>query len=183
MQRIIINPVVKDVTTFIHTASETNNESTQVEVRLMPGGGTPLHYHRNFSETFIAIEGTLAVSAGKGKIVMLEPGDTATIPPGKVHRFFNPGPQKIRFNVVINPGHTGFEHALYILYGLAGDGLTDNKGVPKKLSHMAIIGEMSEMYLPGVFRLMQPLFRVIATRARKKGVEQQLIEKYCRLYN
>ena len=182
MQRIIINPVIKDVTTFLRTARETNNESTQVEVRLMPGGGTPLHFHRNFSETFIAVEGILGISTGKGKNIMLQPGDTATVQPGQVHRFFNPGKQKIRFNVVINPGNTGFENALYILYGLAGDGLTDKKGVPKKLEHLAIVGEMSEMYLPGMFRLMQPLFRLIAKRARKRGLENQLIEKYCRLY-
>ena len=183
MQRTIINPVLKDVTTFIRTARETNNESTQVEVRLMPGGGTPLHYHRNFSETFIAVEGQLGLSTGKGKSITLGPGDTATIPPGQVHRFFNPGKQKIRFKVVINPGHTGFENALYILYGLAGDGLTDQKGVPKKLEHLAIVGEMSEMYLPGVFRILQPVFRVIASRARRRGEEDLLIEKYCRLYS
>jgi mannose-6-phosphate isomerase-like protein (cupin superfamily) len=182
MQRIIVNPVLKDMTTFLKIARETNNESTQVEVRLMPGGGTPLHYHRNFSETFIAVEGVLGIATGRNKKVMLEPGDSATIEPGQVHRFFNPGNTRIRFNVEIQPGNTGFENALYILYGLAADGLTDHKGVPKKMSHMAIIGEMSEMYLPGVFRLLHPIFRAIASRARKNGKEQQLIDKYCKLY-
>lgn len=181
MKRIIINPVIKDMVTFVQTAAETGHKFTELEVRLMPGGGTPIHYHKTFSETFTVLEGVLSITAGK-ETFQLFTGESCTVPPKQLHRFFNASQEKVRFKTEVYPGHTGFENALFILYGLAGDGLTDQKGVPKKLEHLAVVSEISEMYLPGKFKLAQPLLSFIARRARKKGVEQGLIDKYCSLY-
>ncbi len=182
MQRIIINPVIKDTTIFVKTAAETGGRHTQVEVRLMPGGGTPLHYHKSFSETFTVLEGVLGLQLGYRKKILLPPGKSHTVEAGQAHRFFNSTGKKIRFSVDIRPGHTGFENGLYIMYGLAGDGMTNKKGVPKKIQHLALVAEMSEMYLPGIFTLFKPVFKRIAKKARENGTEQMLIEKYCRLY-
>lgn len=59
--KTIVNPVVKDEVTFIQTASASNGQMTVLSVKLMPGGGTPLHYHKNFAETFTTMQGELTI--------------------------------------------------------------------------------------------------------------------------
>jgi hypothetical protein len=44
-----------------------------------------------------------------------------------LHGFFNPEDEEITFRVELHPGHAGFEQSLHIMYGLAADGLTDEK--------------------------------------------------------
>lgn len=96
-----------------------------------------------------------------------------------LHSFFNPTDKEIKFNVKLRPGHTGFENSLRILYGMAADGLTNKKSIPKSIKHMAIIVCMSDMNLPGIFTLLSPLLKLIANKAKTKREEQNLIDKYC----
>jgi hypothetical protein len=63
---------------------------------------------------------------------------------------------------------------------LAEDGLVNNKGIPKRLQHIAIITCMADMNLPGFFTLISPLLKRVAKKAKDSGVEQQLIDRYCR---
>lgn len=79
----------------------------------------------------------------------------------------------------MNPGHTGFENSIRIIYGLAADGLTDKHSVPKKLSHKTILIGMSDMNLPGLFTILFPLLKRKANKAKAKGEEQELIDRYC----
>ncbi len=179
MNRTIVNPIIKDTVTFLQTSEETNGKMTEAEISLMPGGGNPLHYHKTFSETFLAIEGELGIKLGKNGSKILKPGETYTVAPNEIHGFFNPTEKEIKFNVRLSPGHTGFENSLRILYGLASDGLTDKNTVPKNMKHSAIILCMSDMNLPGLFTILFPLLKFIAKRAKASGEEQKLIEKYC----
>lgn len=150
----------------------------ECEVMLLPGGKNVAHIHKKYSETFTPIEGNLGVKAG-GKTIILKPGETFTVPIGVVHYFFNPGGETIRYKVVIAPGFDGFEYMLRILYGMARDGQTDKKGLPKSLSLIALIAEIGDTSLPGVFVLLAPLLKFLATRARKRGEEQRLMRLYC----
>ena len=110
----------------------------------------------------------------------MKPGESYEVKKGVVHRFFNPGKTEIEFRNSVIPGHEGFENTLRILYGLASDGLYNDKGLPKSFTHLAICGIMSDMRLLGLMSLTTPLLKFIAFRARKKGVEQQLLDKYCK---
>lgn len=179
MKRVIVNPIFRDTVTFIKTAAETNSQFTEAELTLMPGGSNPLHYHLSYSETFTAIEGELGLGLAKNNKKILKPGETYTVEPKSHHHFFNPVNREIKFRVVLKPGHEGFENSLRIIYGLAEDGLTDKKGIPKKLQHIAIISCMADMNLPGFFTLISPLLKRIAGKAKDSGVEQQLIDRYC----
>lgn len=180
MKRTIVNPVIKDSVTFIRTAAESGGAVTEIEITLMPGGGNPLHYHKTYSETFTALGGELGVKLGKGRTKILQPGESYTVAPMEVHSFFNPSDEEIQFNVEIEPGHEGFENSLRILYGLAADGLTNKKAVPTRLKHVALIADMSDMYLPGIVTLFAPLLKRVARKARANGEDQQLIKRYCR---
>lgn len=179
MKRKIVNPIIKDTATFIKTAKDSNGEVSEIDFTLMPKGGNPLHYHKTYSETFTAIEGELGVKTGKRTSKILKPGETFTVPANQVHSFFNPGEKEIRFKVEIKPGHEGFENSLRILYGMAGDGLTNKKAVPKSLKHAAIIACMSDMRIPGFLDLIFPILERVARKAKERDEEQELIEKYC----
>lgn len=177
MKRTIVNPVIRDVATFLQTARESKSKLSELEITLMPGGGNPLHYHKTYSETFVAVEGELGLRLGKEQTLILKPGETFTVKPMQLHCFFNPTDQKIKFNIRIEPGHEGFENSLRIIYGLAADGLTNKDSIPKSLTHTALVVTMSDMNAPGLLTWIYPLLTWIAKRA--KGEEQRLKAKYC----
>jgi quercetin dioxygenase-like cupin family protein len=177
-QRTIVNPIFKDICTFLQTSVETNGRFSEMEVTLGSGGGNPLHRHTGFTETFTAIEGNLGLSLNSNEIV-LKPGETVTVKKGEVHRFYNKGKQEVKFNLVFTPGHTGAENMLRIMYGLAQDGMTDKKGVPKSLMTIAVAGELGDSSLAGVLSLLSPILKIAAFFARKKGHDKMLFEKYC----
>ncbi|MEO5906708.1 MAG: cupin domain-containing protein [Saprospiraceae bacterium] len=179
MKRTIVNPVINDVVTFLQTAEESDGKVTEAEIRLMPGGGNPLHYHKTYAETFTAIDGDLGLKLGGKEIRILKPGETYTVEPISLHCFFNPTEKEINFNVKLTPGHIGFENALRILYGLAADGLTNKKSIPKSLKHSAIIVCMSDTNVPGLLTFLFPLLKRMANKAKATGEEQKLIDKYC----
>jgi quercetin dioxygenase-like cupin family protein len=175
----IYNPVQKDYATLLESSAASNGVRTLAELDLAPGGGNALHFHRAFSERFEALEGALYLQVGK-KTQILQPGQSVTAYPNTLHRFFNPTEQRIRFLVELRPGHTGFEQALQIAYGLAADGKTNQQGLPTNLYHLAVIIELGDSGLPGLYSLLAPLLRYLATRARRLGIEQELIRNYCR---
>lgn len=180
MKRTIINPVIQDTATFLRTARETNSSVSELEITLLPSGGNILHYHKTYSETFIATEGELGLRLGKNKTMILKPGERFTVRPRQLHCFFNPSDtSKITFRILIEPGHEGFENSLRILYGLAADGLTDQKSIPKKLRHTALILTMSDMNAPGLLTFIFPLLKWIASRPGVKAEEKRLVAQYC----
>jgi mannose-6-phosphate isomerase-like protein (cupin superfamily) len=175
----IENPIIGDRVTFVNTAEETNGEKTILEILLAPKGGNVLHYHTHFTETFTVIDGELKYQLGK-EVFTLNPGQSATIPLYAQHRFFSTSEKPTKFLCELKPGSRNFENALRIAYGLARDGKCNNKAVPKKISYLAILFEMSQSYLVGFFSLIQPIFKFAAARARKKGIEKGLLDKYCK---
>lgn len=175
--RTIENPYFDDRVTFLKKSAETAGAYTLLEIELGPGGGNTPHYHRRFSETFIAIDGVLGVEL-EGENIYLEPGNSITAEKNVVHRFFNPGDERILFHVKTEPGSTGFEKALYILYGLANDGLTDEKGGPADINHIAVFVHLSDTHAPGFLGFMAPVFRWLAQRAEKSGLQDELLDRY-----
>ena len=179
MKSIIVNPIFKDTVTFVRTAAETNGQVSDLELTLLPGGRNPLHYHKSYSETFTAIDGEVGVGLGRKNRRILEPGNSYTVGHNNLHYFFNPTAKEIKFKTEIKPGHEGFENSLRILYGLAEDGLTNKKGIPKSIQYKAIVACMSDMNLPGFFTLIFPILKRIARKAKASGAEQRLIDRYC----
>ena len=175
----IYNPVQQDYVTFLETSEQTHGARTLIEIEVAPGGGTTPHYHRLFSERFEVLDGELQVQLGQ-TIQRLTVGQSATAEPTILHRFTNTTPQPTRFLIELRPGHTGFEQGLQIVYGLASDGKTNAKGVPTNLSHLAVVLELGDTHLPGMLRVLLPVLRLVMARARRLGIEQELIARYCR---
>ncbi len=175
---VFINPVIGDRATFLKLSENTGHRFSLIEIDLVAGGGNTLHYHNAFSETFTVLNGELAVQVNK-EIKVLQPGESFTVPPRVLHCFSNKTKQPATFHVTITPGHTGFENGIKIAYGLAADGLTNKKSIPKNFTYLALLFTMSDGNIPGLFSLMTPLLRWAANRARKRGIEQELINRYC----
>jgi quercetin dioxygenase-like cupin family protein len=177
--RRIYSPVQKDAATFIETVEESGGERTVLEVELARGGGNRLHTHRTYAEHFEVLEGELTIQLGDTRR-LLGPGETITAPAGSLHCFANLSRGPVRFRVELNPGHRGFEQAMQIGYGLAADGLTHPDGLPKSVLHLAVLLEMSDMGGNGMIRVVAPIMRPLARIARRKGIDRQLIDRYCR---
>ena len=110
----------------------------------------------------------------------LQPGQSAVAPVGSLHRWYNTSQQTATVRVELRPAGPGFEQALQIGYGLARDGLTNKQGLPKNILHMALLVEMSDTNAPGLFSTIAPLLHVLAKWARRRGIERELAERYCR---
>lgn len=178
LTRSIYHPIQRDRVTFRRTSAETGGEYSLLEIELEPGGGNALHRHRTYSERFTVLDGALGVEVD-GQVSILHPGDTALAPIGSTHRFFSVEGSSARFSVELRPGHTGFEQALRIGYGLAADGQVDQKGHPSNPLHLAVLLELSDIALVGPIVLLTPLFGLLAWIARRQGILQELIARYC----
>jgi quercetin dioxygenase-like cupin family protein len=179
MKRTIVNPIFKDTVTFIKTSEETNGRSSELEVFLYPQGGTPMHTHSRFIETFTAVDGVLGLRV-EGEKILLNPGEKFSVQRGKAHHFFNEGSGPIKFHLEFTPGHTGAENMLRIIYGMAGDGLSNKAGVPKSITAIAVVSEMGDSMLTGVMSILAPLLKILAKIGRRNGLEKKLLARYCK---
>jgi quercetin dioxygenase-like cupin family protein len=177
--RRVHNPMQGDAATFLETCAESGGVRTLIEVELAPGDRNPPHRHLAYAERFTVVDGTLTVRVGDRELE-LKAGETAAAPIGALHSFANHTDTPARFRIELLPGHRGFEQMLQIAYGLAEDGLVDESGVPRRLAHAALLVELGDTRLWGRRALLHPLLRLVARRARRRGVERQLIERYCR---
>jgi quercetin dioxygenase-like cupin family protein len=179
VQRRIYSPVQRDAAIFVETAAESGGQRTLLEIDLAPGGSNAPHGHLSYAERFVCLDGELTVRVD-GLLHVLQPGDEATAAIGAVHCFANETSEPVRFHVELTPGHRGFEQALQIGYGLAEDGATNAKGMPKNLVYAAVLLDMSEMSVAGPTRALLPLLRVLARWGRRRGTGAKLVERYVR---
>jgi mannose-6-phosphate isomerase-like protein (cupin superfamily) len=178
-KRRYYHPGQKDYATFLQTSEETGGERTLIEIELAPGGGNQPDYHLTYDEHFEVPEGALEVQLGKASRT-LRPGEKATAYETVLHHFRNPTEEPARFLVELRPGHSGFEKALKVAYGLAADGLSAANGAPRNPYHLALAFEWGEGRLPGIFAALEPARQLLAKRARRKGIDRELEERYCR---
>ena len=85
------NVVSGERLTFLTTSRDTGGAYTRVRFTLPPrGAGTSSHLHTTLSERFEVVSGRLNVAfGGVGTPVVLMPGESASISPYSVHRFWN----------------------------------------------------------------------------------------------
>ncbi len=177
MERKIYNPIQKDTVNFLKTSADTNGEYTLVEVELADGGGVGLHYHKTYSEAFECIEGEVQIRLGK-TLHTLQPGKSGTAEANTNHFFRNRSGKPCKFKVELRPASRGFEQSLQIGYGLANDGLCKPNGFPKDKLALAWLFQISESNLPGWMSIFEFILRKQAKKAKEKGIDKQLLEKY-----
>lgn len=180
--RTIINPVTREVATFTRYNAETDHRYFELDVTVHPGGGLPLHYHAENDEVFTATSAAgvhLRIGAAREGEFVLARGETATVPKGTLHRFWNPTDEDMTFTVRGDADSEGFEKGLYIWYGLARDGKVRADGIASNPLHVAVIMYMQDTWLPGRgFWLMSPIFALLYRMARWTGIETELVRRY-----
>lgn len=112
-----LNPYTMATTITLHATGETitftrtGGELLEMHVTLPAGkDGPPLHIHTRQTETFTAVEGRLGLVCGAQEI-MLEPGQSFTIPPGTPHRYFSADGGALAFTATFSPA-LGIEYIL-----------------------------------------------------------------------
>jgi mannose-6-phosphate isomerase-like protein (cupin superfamily) len=109
-----------------------------------PGGAVVgEHFHRSITERFRVLAGTLGVRID-GVERTLGPGEELTVWPGIVHDWWNAGDDEAQVIVEVNPGRR-FELMITTLFGLANDGLTNDKGMPHLLQLAVIAQEFRDV--------------------------------------
>jgi len=155
---------------------DSNNKSV-AELNILPGEKTPWHYHTLFSETFTVLRGTLEVGKGKG-ILHLKEGDATTIMPYEKHYYHNVSKEECIVITSIDPGNKNFENALFVLKGLANDGLATDAGTPKRFSDLVLFVYLSNSRMVGIQKIAEPVFSYFAKAAIKRGQLKKLIKQY-----
>jgi hypothetical protein len=109
----------------------------------------------------------------------LKQGDVATINPNEKHYYHNVSNVECIVTTALNPGNKNLENALFILKGLANDGLATEAGTPKKFSDLVLFVYLSNSRMAGFQKIAEPVFNFFARAAIRKGHLNKLIQKYC----
>lgn len=147
--QIIQNKILGDRAKFLITSEDSNGEVMKAEMWVKPfGQGPPLHYHPIQEETFEVINGKMGIVV-EGKEMVLNPGDTFTIPANKAHKWFNAGEEELYVIGELKPA-LKTEFFLESMYALAEQGKVNKEGLPGTLQFAAILNECyGELFVVG----------------------------------
>ena len=107
------------------SSDATKGGFTMTDSTIAPGfPGPPPHWHREVTDSFYVLEGTLTVRLGDD-LVEAEPGTYVCVPPGNVHTFSNRTDSPVRFLNISSPA--GWEDYLRDLEVLLKDGAPEPK--------------------------------------------------------
>ena len=177
--RVIENPVTGQRVIFTETARETDGARTVADIDTTPGGGVLLHQHAEHEEWIGVVEGEIELTMD-GVTRQLRAGQEAVIPAGAVHSWRNPSPDRVlRFRAMMTPGHPGFETVIHVSFGLGRDGWLRPSGLPRRFADLALLTDWDPSLLAvGPRRLLTPLMRWAARRARATGHAAELLRRY-----
>jgi mannose-6-phosphate isomerase-like protein (cupin superfamily) len=175
LPRTIENRLTGERVTFLLTTDETNGECVRIRNTTFAGSqGVVLHYHLTYTETFEVLEGRLDMSVGSNDShLALAAGSSAFVPLKTAHRFWNSSSEPVVFEVEIRPARN-FEKALRAQFGLAADGRTNDRAVPKNPLELSLIYELAESYIAGVpLPLQKGVSGALSSIARRLGYDPE----------
>lgn len=177
--RTIENPVTGQRVTFTETARQSGGARTVADLDTNPGGGVLLHQHADHEEWIEVVAGELELT-NEGATRRLGPGEQVVIPRGAVHSWRNPSPDRVlKFRAMMTPGHPGFETVIHVSFGLGRDGWLRPSGLPRRFADLALLADWdSSLLAVGPRRLLTPLMRWGARRARANGHAAELLRRY-----
>jgi len=89
--------------TFLRRTRDERGEVLEVENRVKPGSGPPLHVHYFQEESLTVQQGRIAWIEEGGAEQTAGPGESVTFAPGVSHRFWNPGDEDLVGTGFIRP--------------------------------------------------------------------------------
>lgn len=153
-------------------SQDTGGERLVADLYVRPGGAVAgKHVHSYITERFEVLAGTVQFHLD-GRDEVARPGQVVEVPPGAVHDWWNVGKDEAHVLVEVRPAER-FELMIQNLYGLANDGQTNSRGVPKLLP-LALFAR--EFRREGEFirpprPVQRVLFALLAPLARARGYD------------
>lgn len=159
---IIHNPVTGETLYVL----ESTDEVFRFEFEIDPGCEIAAeHVHPELEQTIRVVEGELRCRM-EGVERTLTAGESVVVPAGTAHFQWNPTNTTTRAIEEYRPA--GDAHNFFrVAFGLARDGHTDRKGVPKPLIGAALLSEFdgfvrpTSIYLRILFRVLGPVSRLL----------------------
>ena len=119
------------------------NAGARLGVRISTSArAAPSPVNTSIHERFTVLQAR-GLAIGRKKSVAT-PGQTLDVPPGIVHDWWNLGLEEAKVAVEIEPA-TRFEEMIRNLFGLAQDGKTNTKGVPRLLQLALLAREFDDV--------------------------------------
>ena len=137
-----------------------------------PGPMAGPHWHPVLAETFAVREGRMRFRVDRREFV-LGPGETVTVRPRELHRFWNEGEGRL---VVVHEVRPPLRHrAMFELWHrLDLEGKTNRRGVPTNPLALGLLWERQDGYVSGLPASVQTLvFGGLARLARLVGYEDR----------
>jgi quercetin dioxygenase-like cupin family protein/uncharacterized protein YndB with AHSA1/START domain len=123
---------------ILESSRDTDDGSLRADYFAAPRANVPEHVHHPWEDCFEVLSGTLGLRVG-GQELTLGPGQSAVVPPGVSHAWWNPSDEEeVRYLVEIRPG-LDVETMLETVLGLARDGKTVGGTVPRNLLQLAVL--------------------------------------------
>ena len=137
------HPVTGERIVWRQVARDTDGALLQADLFALPEASPAApHVHPRQEERFEVLAGTLKVNVD-GVETTLGPGDVTVVPPGTPHTWWNVGHDEAHVVADIRPAMRT-EMFFETLFGLASDGKTDRKGLPKPLQLATLVTEFSD---------------------------------------
>ena len=93
--------LVGDTYTILVAGKDTGDRFCVIDMHVPPGGGPPPHRH-DFEETFVLLEGEMAVTF-RGEKFVVRAGDTINVPANAPHQFHNSSAGPVRMICICAP--------------------------------------------------------------------------------
>ncbi len=130
-----------DVTVTLKvTGKQTNGAFAIIEATLAPHfAGFPAQLHPNTTQTFYIVSGVLAFTLAE-ETVMVRQGGLVTVPPGLVHKFWNPTATPATYLTYFSPA--GFEQYFVELAALM---VNEGAWPPKDMNKVLALDKKYEL--------------------------------------
>jgi mannose-6-phosphate isomerase-like protein (cupin superfamily) len=171
------NPKTGELGTILKSPWEGDDRSLEAELRVQPGGAVVgEHVHPHFDERFTVVEGRIGFRLD-GVESIAGPGEVVEIPRGSWHDWWNAGDEVAVARVRVSDG-VRFLQMIETLFGLAGDGHTNEKGLPDPLQLAMFATEFRDVLVlkrppSAVQRLVFGILRPIARARGYRGTYPQ----------
>lgn len=170
---VIENPVTGEHGYIRVGSDETDGKLMVADLRVRPGGAVlGAHMHPTLDERFTVLKGKIGYMLGDKKGI-LQAGDSADLPRGVFHDWWNAGDDEARVIVEVRPP-VRFEQMAGTLFSLAREGKTNKKGVPNPLQMAVIAQEFDDVLVMAspppavqraVFAVLAPIGRLLGYKA------------------
>jgi quercetin dioxygenase-like cupin family protein len=91
--------------TFLSLVEDANGKRLEIENRVKPGAGPPMHVHHLQDECLMVVQGRLAAQLPGKEPTFHGPGETILFKRGVPHRFWNEGENDLICSGWISPPH------------------------------------------------------------------------------